>query len=281
MEIKPIYTQRVLSLTQINLAERVINPYRGCEFDCLYCYSRKNKNVQSSEFNKEIGVKINAPKVLEKELKYISPQRVLLGSTTECFQYAELKYGITEKIIRILNKHNTPYTILTKSHLIKNYLHLISKNKANKIFFTLNCTDDKIIKLLEAKAPSVDERLATIKAIINQGINLRLHIGPFIPYISNLSEILDNIPSLVKEIDIELYHSKMGDFEKILSKLPEKTRNKLSEVYNEKDCYLKFVKTLKTQILEISKQRKIKVFYIIPDFDKFYNAEVNYDTPLL
>ena len=85
MQIKLIRTQKVLSLTQISLADYAINPYRGCSFGCLYCYSRENKNIKKEAFFTRLDAKINAPEVLERELKYKRPKRVLLGSTTECF----------------------------------------------------------------------------------------------------------------------------------------------------------------------------------------------------
>ncbi|MEM7816428.1 MAG: radical SAM protein, partial [Candidatus Aenigmatarchaeota archaeon] len=216
MKIKIIKTQKVLSPTQISIGDYVINPYRGCEFGCLYCYSQENKNLQKSNFYNFLGIKINAHLVLERQLYYINPKRVVLGSTTECFQYKELEYKITERILEVLNKYKIPYTILTKSHLIKNYLHLIAQNPKNKIYFTFNCNSDEIIKILEKRSPNIKERLEAIEEILRKNINLRLHIGPFIPYISNLEEILKKIPKEIKEIDIELYHYKMGNFKEML-----------------------------------------------------------------
>ena len=131
METKLIQTQRVLSPTQIALADCVINPYRGCSFGCSYCYSQENKNIKLSGLM-TVGVKINADSILEKELKYKKPKRVLLGSTTECFQNLELEYKVSERILELLNSRNIPYTILTKSDLIRHYLNLVSGNKENK-----------------------------------------------------------------------------------------------------------------------------------------------------
>lgn len=280
MEIRLIQTQKVLSPTQISLADYVINPYRGCEFGCLYCYSRENKNVNLKEFNSKIGVKINAPEILKKELKYTSPKRVLLGSTTECFQYAELKYGLTEKILQILNNDNIPYTILTKSHLIRRDLSLISRNKKNKIYFTLNCSEDKIISLLEEKSPGLDKRLQAIEEIINKGIDLRVHIGPFIPYVSDIKKILKIIPPDTKEADIELYHNKMGNFKEILKRIDTGIGQKLQHLYSNEGNYLDFAETLKKQIIDCGRQKNIKLFYIIPDFNEFYNGKINYENPL-
>ncbi|MFA5007864.1 MAG: radical SAM protein [Candidatus Omnitrophota bacterium] len=282
MNIKLINTQKALSPTQITLADYCINPYRGCEFGCLYCYSLENKNIKNAGSFGGIGVKVNIEEVLRRELKYTNPKRVLLGSTTECFQYAELKYRLSEKVLNTLNEFNIPYTILTKSHLIKEYLSLIAKNKQNKIYFTLNCEQ---VKLLERKSPTQAQQLEAIKQIIKNNIALRIHIGPFIPYISILKGLLEIIPSGVKEVDIELYHHKMGNFEEILkimqNNLGMELKNKLSSVYETEASYLAFAKSLKADITALGGNFKdISFFYIIPDFNMFYNKGINYHDKL-
>ena len=223
MQIKTITTQKVLSPTQISLADYVINPYKGCEFGCLYCYAQENKNIDKNIFFESLSVKINAPEILERELKYKKPKRVLLGSTTECFPAEEKKFKVTEKILKILNAKNISYTILTKSHLISDYLELIMQNPKNKIFFTLNFQSDKLIRLFEQKSSSLNQRLETIGKIITAKINLRIHIGPFIPYICDLEKILKLLSEGVKEIDIELYHKKQGNFSQIIEVVIKKT----------------------------------------------------------
>lgn len=283
MQIKTIETQKVLSPTQISLADYVINPYRGCEFGCLYCYSQENKNIKKNDFLNTIGVKINAPLVLEKELRFITPQRILLGSTTECFQYIELRYHITEQILKILNNHNIPYTVLSKSHLIAKYLKLISHNKKNKIYFTINCASDKIISRLEKKSSLLEKRLDAISKIIAAGIDIRIHIGPFIPYLTSLKEIVKILPREIKEIDIELYHHKMGNFSQILTILEDEMgqniKEKLSDIYRTEKNYLDFATYLKNEIKDIRTIYSGDIYYIIPDFNTFYTPHLNYEKP--
>lgn len=284
MQIKLINTQKVLSPTNITIADYVINPFRGCSFGCLYCYSQENKNIKDTNFSHTLGVKINAPDIIEKELRYITPKRVLLGSTTECFQYAESKYQITGQILRILTDNKIPYTILTKSHLIKGYLPLISQNYDNKIYFTINCSSNKIIRFLEEKSPLLEQRIETIKEIITRKINLRIHIGPFFPYLSSLKEIIALLPQGIKEIDIELYHHKMGRFNDILNIIKEnlgkEIRDKLYKIYSHEENYLKFAENLKNEIKNIHKKHNFKFFFIVPDFNKFYNSLINYENSL-
>ncbi|MBU1113261.1 MAG: hypothetical protein KKH93_05250 [Candidatus Omnitrophica bacterium] len=280
MEIKTVNTQKVLSPTQISLADYVINPYKGCEFGCLYCYAQENKNIDKNNFFDSLAVKINAPQILEKELRYKKPKRVLLGSTTECFPAQELNFKVTGKILEILNSKQIPYTILAKSHLIANYLELISKNPENKIFFTFNFQSDELIRLFEKKSPVLKQRLQTIRKIIAARINLRVHIGPFIPYVSDLEKILKLMPKGVKEIDIELYHHKQGNFKQIIKTVKENLGTDLSEklkiVYANKKNYCQFSKTLEKTVKFLEKYPVYKFYYILPGFDQFYGSTINY-----
>ena len=279
MKIKIINTQKALSPTQITLADYCINPYRGCEFGCLYCYSMENKNIKNIDSSREIGVKINIEEVLRRQLKFINPKRVLLGSTTECFQYVETQYHLSEKILKTLNEFKIPYTILTKSHLIKDYLSLIAENTKNKIYFTLNSAS---VSLLERKAPAYRQRLEAITQIIKRNISLRIHVGPFIPYASGLKDLLEMLPSGIKEIDIELYHHRMGNYEEILKiigqNLGEETKNKISSVYATEAAYLEFAQQLRNNLIALKNTYPdILFFCIVPDFNMFYNKKIGYN----
>ena len=282
MKIKSIHTQKVLSATNISLADYAINPYRGCEFGCLYCYSQENKNIKNSDFSSVLGIKENAAAILEKELRFRSPKRILLGSTTECFQHQELRYCLTGKILEVLNQHKIPYTILTKSHLITNYLAIIAQNKENKIYFTLNCSSDTIIRLLEKKSPSLKQRLEAIQTIIDANIDLRIHAGPFIPYLSNLAEIIGVLPKKIKEMDVELYHNNMGRFNKFLEDVEKHMgsdlKEKIEKIYQDKTTYDEFATNLKKTIKQTQRSHpNIKFFYIVPDFDQYYSSTIDYE----
>ncbi len=283
MAIKTIITQKALSPTQISLADYCINPYRGCEFNCLYCYSMENKNIKSKGGLQEVGAKINIDEILRRQLKFINPKRVLLGSTTECFQPAELKYRLSEKILKTLNEFNIPYTILTKSHLIGEYLGLIAENKMNKIYFTLNCES---VKILELKSSTQAKQIETIRQIQRIGVDLRIHVGPFIPYLSTIESLARIIPPETKEIDIEFYHHKMGNFTRILKVIEQnfgsELRNKVASIYENENSYLKFADGLRDEAAAFKGGfSNLSLFYIVPDFDKFYNGNIDYQNTLV
>ena len=108
MKVNLVRTDKVLSPTSINLADYVINPYRGCEMGCAYCYSRNNKNMKSrrKDWGNFVDVKINSIEILKKELNDVENTniKVLLGSITEIFQPVEKKYHLSEKIIKLLRE---------------------------------------------------------------------------------------------------------------------------------------------------------------------------------
>lgn len=281
MNIEIINTQKVLSATQITIADYAINPYRGCEFGCLYCYSQSNKNIKKNDFSSSLGIKINAPKILSKELRYRRPKRILLGTTTECFQYQERKLKITGKILQMLNDHKIPYTILTKSPFITDYLNLISQNEMNKIYFTLNFVSDKMIRLLEPRAPSLDERIHALNQIIAKKIKLRVHIGPFIPYLYSLDEILKIIPEGINEVDIEIYNKKQGNFDRVMKIIEQNIdpslSKKIKSVYASRESYCAFTDSLGKTINQQKNTYPFKFFYLVPDFDNFYTPYLNYE----
>lgn len=281
MKTQTIKTQKVLAPTQISLADYVINPYRGCEFACIYCYSQDNKNIKRDGFANILSAKTNAPEVLAKELRFIKPKRVLLGSTTECFQYCEKRYHISESILAMLNQKKIPYTILTKSHLIADYLALVKQNPQNKIYFTFNFASDQLIRLFEKKSPSIAQRLETVKKIIKENITLRIHIGPYIPYVSDHEAILNLLPSGISEIDIELYHQKQGNFKQIRRIVEEfmgqETARKLENIYSNANCYQSYGLQLRKNVDALAKQRDLTAYCIIPDFNEFYTAKIVYE----
>lgn len=281
MRIKLVHTQRVLAPTIMTLAGFTINPYRGCEFNCSYCYA---KSIRIDNKNRDLlGVKINAPEILEKELNYKKIDKVVLGSNCECFTYAEIKFKLTEKILTILNNNRVAYTILTKSHLIGNYLPLIRQNKDNRIFFTFNFSREKIRSFLEEKSPSLENRLAVLERIKQSGIPLRIHIGPFIPYLSDLDEIFFRIKGLTREINIELYHSKTGNFEEVLQKVKDydySIAGKIRTVYENRESYRDFSRRLRIRALALNKSYGFKIYFIVPEFDEFYDSRINYENPI-
>ncbi len=279
MKINIIKTDRVLSPTSINLADYVINPFRGCEFGCVYCYSKNNKNMirRKDGWGSFVDVKINSMELLEKEIKKIKNKniRILLGSITEIFQPAEKRFHLTEKILRFLKKENIPLIILTKSSLIKEYMDLINYSNKNTVYFTYNTGQVK--KLFEKGTPDNKERLKIMKMILKNNIRLSVYISPYMPFISGHKTIMDDLsilPDKGFDLYFEGYNMQMGNWKEIKKKIPGELLVKYNKIYSNKKNYNRFWKDLRESILEYNKRFNYKIKFFNYPYNDYYRNEL-------
>jgi DNA repair photolyase len=192
-EYAEVKIQRILNPTAINLGEYVINPYSGCAFRCLYCYVRSNRSVKRKNrpWGSYVDIRINAPLLLKKELEKKRPQRVLIGSTTDCFQPIERKYRLTEQILDVLNEHGVYYNILTRSPLISEYVPLLGKGFCESIYFTINAYSDDLKQVLEPASPPFTERIRAIETLLSCGIPAIPYVSPVLPWITEIDAIFE------------------------------------------------------------------------------------------
>lgn len=210
METREVKISAILNPTSIDLGEYVINPYKGCSFGCLYCYVRFNKVTKNDPrcWGEYVDVKVNAPQLLEKELPGKKPRRVLLGSTTECFQPVESRYKITYKILEILNRHKIYYSILTRSPLILEYIPLLKHGYCESIYFTVNMFSDGLKHLLEPKSAPFQVRIDTANRLLEEGL-------PVIPYLSPLFPYISRFPKL-NQVEAEGLNFNLGNIDKVI-----------------------------------------------------------------
>ena len=172
MNIKEITIEKALSQTSINLADRVINPYRGCAFGCLYCYAARTKNMKklAAPWGSFVDIKTNLPALLEKELLLDQNiKTILLGSTTDPYQPIEEKYELSKQILEIIKHHKKEVVILTRSPLIERDIELL-KQINHKIFFTF--TPLEIYNWFEPNSPTPEKRLKTIELMRSFNLNI-------------------------------------------------------------------------------------------------------------
>ncbi|MDD5005320.1 MAG: radical SAM protein [Candidatus Omnitrophica bacterium] len=283
MKINLIKAEKILSPTQISIAPYTINPYRGCPFGCLYCYAQENKAVkkQGLVWGEFIDIKINCLELLEQEIKNKKIERVLLGSTVECYPPQEEKFLLTQNIIKILNKNNVAATILTKSPLIKRDLDIISQFNKNKIYLTINFNSEKTKKIFEPNSSALEERLEILKEIQERDINNRVHIAPFLPYIQDIKTICCSVEKYTQEISIELYNFKMGNWPKIKkvieNNFDKKTISKIERIISTKENYESFIKQWTEEMKRIEKTLNKKLLLLAPDFNDYYRASAVYE----
>src|SRR5262249_43119930 len=151
-----------------------INPYRGCEFACKYCYARYTHEFMEMrdglEFEQKIYVKEKAAGFLRGELRKVkSGESIAIGTATDPYQPAEKRYQITRGILEELSRHcGYELGIVTKSNLVERDIDLLKEiAKANRIsvHVTITTLDTDLARILEPRAPRPDLRLAAVHAL--------------------------------------------------------------------------------------------------------------------
>jgi DNA repair photolyase len=185
--IREVKIDRILNPTSIDLGEYVINPYKGCELGCVYCYVKTNRATWESPrpWGSYVDVRTNSPEQLEKELAEKEVKTVLLGSTTELFQPIEKKYQLTRRILEVLNEKKVHYVILTRAPAILDALPLLTKGFCQKIYFTINLLDDRFKRVLELKSSDFKSRARAIEILMDQGLRVVSYFCPVLPWVSD------------------------------------------------------------------------------------------------
>jgi DNA repair photolyase len=259
-EFNTVKISRILNPTSIDLGEYVVNPFMGCEYSCLYCYVRSNKVVSKKKavWGTYVDIRVNAPRMLEKEILLKKPRSVLLGSTTECFQPIEAKYRITKKILDILNRYGIYYTILTRSTYIREYIDILTKGFCRKIYFTVNNIAPELKSRLEPKSPPYDERIGTINELLSHGLDITPYFSPILPWISETSGIFSKFPG-AGSVEFEGLNFNVGNIKDII-KTVTLSRPELKERYEmlsgDMPGYNKFWRNTEKNISDEAKMSK-------------------------
>lgn len=174
--------------------DKSINPYRGCEHGCVYCYARPTHAYMGLspglDFESRLFAKPNAAEILEKELaqkKYkISP--IALGTNTDPYQPIEKDQKITRGILKVLAAHNHPVTILTKSRMIVRDLDILrpmARKGLAKVALSVTTLDRTMARVLEPRAAAPQRRLDAIKLLSEAGVPTAVMFAPVIPALND------------------------------------------------------------------------------------------------
>jgi len=167
-----------------------INPYRGCEHGCIYCYARPTHEYLSLscgvDFESKIFVKLNAAELLRAELmkKSWTPHTISMSGVTDCYQPAEKQFKITRGCLEVLRGFGNPCGIVTKSHLVTRDLDLLgAMARENLIVVLMSVTtlDADVSAKMEPRAASPARRLDAIRQLSAAGIPVGVMVAPVIP----------------------------------------------------------------------------------------------------
>ena len=170
--------------------DRSINPYRGCEHGCVYCYARPSHSYMGLspglDFESKLFIKPNAAALLREELtatNYV-PKTIALGANTDPFQPIERTYRITRSVIEVLSEFKHPFGIVTKSLSVTRDIDLLRPLAALglvKVAVSITTLDVKLARAMEPRASTPAKRLAAIEQLSAAGIPTVVMIGPIIP----------------------------------------------------------------------------------------------------
>ena len=182
-----------------------LNPYRGCAHGCSYCYARPTHEYlgfnAGIDFESKIVVKPNAPKQFRKWLSrpkwrgHVEP--VMLSGVTDCYQPCEKKFQLTRQCLEIALEMRQPMMITTKNGLIRRDLDLLTEMaKLNLITvaFSVCSLDQSLIRVMEPRSSSPQQRLDTIQSLAEAGVPVRVLVAPIIPGIND-----DEIPDVLEQ----------------------------------------------------------------------------------
>jgi DNA repair photolyase len=170
-----------------------INPYRGCEHGCIYCYARPTHSYLNLspglDFETRIIAKVNAAERLREALVSPSytPLALNIGSATDAYQPAERRLKITRSVIEVLAESQHALSIITKSSLVERDLDLLApmaRDKLAAVYVSITTLDGKLARALEPRAAAPQRRLQTIEALARAGVPVGVSVSPVIPFLN-------------------------------------------------------------------------------------------------
>ena len=182
--------------------DQSINPYKGCEHGCIYCYARPSHAYMNLspglDFETKLFYKPDAARLLEAELaapNYVcSP--ITIGANTDPYQPIEKEYRVTRSIIEVLAKHRHPFSIITKGALIERDVDLLAPLAADRLvhaFISVTTLSNDIKRTLEPRTASPAARLRAIRTLTSAGIPVGVMVAPVVPVLtdSEMERILE------------------------------------------------------------------------------------------
>ncbi|WP_229507694.1 PA0069 family radical SAM protein [Massilia sp. Dwa41.01b] len=170
-----------------------LNPYRGCEHGCIYCFARPTHSYlglsPGLDFESRLFAKVNAAELLRRELARpgYKPEHIAIGVNTDAYQPCEREKRLTREVLEVLSECRHPVGLITKSALIERDIDLIAPMAAAGhacAAITLTTLDSEISRTLEPRAAAPARRLRTIRTLTDAGIPVSVSVAPIIPFVT-------------------------------------------------------------------------------------------------
>jgi len=202
MQITEIKCKTALSKSNLPHLDYALNPYRGCEHGCIYCYAPAVLR-ETRKWGSFVDAKVNIAEVLSKETKKAKKGNVGIGTVTDAYQPLEKRYELTRKCLAELLKHDFPISIQTKSSLVLRDLDIIKQFSKKDIGITVTTVDDEIRMKYEPRTSSVEEKFSALKKFADEGIDTWMFLGPIMPYITDRNNDLSELIKFANDCNVK------------------------------------------------------------------------------
>ncbi|MBE0522027.1 MAG: radical SAM protein [Candidatus Methanoperedenaceae archaeon] len=213
--IKEIKVKTALLPSKLPGLDYALNPYRGCAHACVYCYAPSVIHW-NGKWGELVEAKVNLPRILSKTIRTKKKSVVGLGTVTDPYQPIEEKYQITRRCLEILQLHDFPVCIQTKSALVLRDIDLLREFSNIEVGVTLTSPDDSVRSKLEPGASSVAERLRALHELRENGIDTWVFLGPLMPHITDIEGLVDAVAEVKpKYVIVDRLRLKPGVWENV------------------------------------------------------------------
>jgi DNA repair photolyase len=181
--------------------ERSINPYRGCEHGCIYCYARPTHSYLNMspglDFETRIVAKRNIAELLREELsrRRYEPKLLAIGTATDCYQPIERELKLTRSVIELMHETNHAFSLVTKSSGVERDLDLIAPMAAQglaAVYVTITTLDSELTRKLEPRAAAPHRRLRVLRTLAEHGVPCGVSLAPQIPFLTDdMEQVLE------------------------------------------------------------------------------------------
>lgn len=181
--------------------DRSLNPYRGCEHGCIYCYARPTHSYLNLspglDFETRLIAKRNISGLLRGELarRSYAPAEIAIGTVTDAYQPVERELKLTRGVIEVLSEFHHPFAVITKASLVERDLDLIAPMAAQglaAVYITVTTLDAALSRKLEPRAAAPLRRLRTIRTLAQAGVPVGVSVAPQIPFVNeDMEQVLE------------------------------------------------------------------------------------------
>lgn len=261
MKIRQINCKTALSPSMLPGLDYALNPYRGCEHNCAYCYTPNVLKIKREDWGNFVDVKANIPLVLSKEIKNKKRGVVGISTVTDPYQPVEKKYKLTRYCLEQLLKYDFPISIQTKSSLVMRDIDIVSRFYDAEVMISIATLDDNERKLLEPYSSPIKKRLDVLRKYTDLGVRTSVFFGPIYPSISmdDIREIIDTFITYgASKIWIDTLNLKPGVWDNIKNSIfqnKEMYKAFSKNIFENKEYY----DTIRKEILKIGKKRNVKI----------------------